>query len=334
MKLPALAARLTPIQPVLRCPLCGGQLALTDGRSLTCPSRHCYDLSAKGYVNLAPTHDQTGEKYDAALFDSRAQVFAGGFYAPVAQAIGDALTQALPALFPPPPAAGSGLNSAAPVPDALHVPPTGGHMPEQAAGRQAERTIATPGTPLLLDAGCGEGYYTRALAARFPNIAAMGLDLSRDAIQHAARSATQINWFVADLTRLPVADGTVDALIDVLTPADYAEFARVLKPEGVLIKVVPAEDYLGEVRGAVAAHLRSGAFSNARVLAHLSAHADLLSQTTVRHTLPVTAAQAQAFLRMTPMTFGLAEDQLAGVTFSQITIALEVLVCRMRHGAA
>jgi len=40
----------------------------------------------------------------------------------------------------------------------------------------------------------------------------------------------------------------VDARTDVLTPANYDEFRRVLSPDGMLVKVYPGQDYLREIR--------------------------------------------------------------------------------------
>ena len=71
MKLTTLVSRLSPIIPLLRCPKCGSTVTLKQDRSLICENRHCYDLSAKGYANLAPSHDQNTDKYNAALFESR-----------------------------------------------------------------------------------------------------------------------------------------------------------------------------------------------------------------------------------------------------------------------
>ena len=59
----------------------GGFYAWSAGNSAA-RSGHCYDLSAKGYVNLAPSHDQKKEKYDASLFEARSRIFADGFYRP------------------------------------------------------------------------------------------------------------------------------------------------------------------------------------------------------------------------------------------------------------
>ena len=329
MKLTTLAAQIAPIQPILRCPQCGAAFTLLENRSLLCENRHCFDLSAKGYVNLAPGHDQSAEKYTAGLFESRNRIFADGFYTPVADALCEILTRRLSTISPPadrmawagePPQA----HTAAPSQTQAYAPPlspTGTPAPAPATDY--------PQTPVIIDVGCGEGYYSRALSQIALRPTVIGVDLSRDAIVAAARQAPGINWLVGDLTCLPFASATADALVDVLTPADYAEFARVLTPAGLLVKIIPADDYLIEVRRAVAGQLRDGDFSNARVVAHLLAHAQVLEHVTVRHTLPVTPAQAQDFLRMTPMTFGLSQEQLASVRFSEITVAMELFACRM-----
>jgi len=55
---------------------------------------------------------------------------------------------------------------------------------------------------------------------------------------------------VGDLRRLPFADGTFSAVLDVMTPANYDEFRRVLSPDGMLVKVYPGQDYLREIRAA------------------------------------------------------------------------------------
>ena len=86
MKPAILAQRLRPVLPHLICPQCGAAFALTD-QSLICQNGHCFDLSRRGYVNLAPSHRQSAEKYDAALFESRGRILADGFYAPVLEAV-------------------------------------------------------------------------------------------------------------------------------------------------------------------------------------------------------------------------------------------------------
>lgn len=280
MKPAILAQRLRPLLPVLRCPKCGASFTLTD-LSLVCESGHCYDLSRRGYVNLAPGHAQTGDRYGAQLFESRARVL--NYYRPVADA---------------------------------------------ACAMLADRFAGGPFT--LVDAGCGEGYYTRAVAERFPAATAIGLDLSRDAVALAARTPSRAHWFVADLKRIPLRDGAADVVLDVLSPADYAGFRRALAPDGSFIKVVPGPDYLCEIRQAVAPYLRGGgAYDNAAVLAHLRAHAQVLCETPVHAVLPLSPEDSRAFLRMTPMTFSVPRPALEAVSLSQITLDLRVICCRL-----
>lgn len=280
MKPAILAQRLSSLLPALQCPKCGSAFSLT-AQSLVCESGHCYDLSRRGYVNLAPDHCQNADKYDASLFESRGRVFAAGYYAPVCDALCALLAQ-------------------------------------------------RPDPFTLVDAGCGEGYYARAVQSRYPAAQVIGLDLNREAVALAARSAKQGGWFVADLKHLAVRSGAADVVLNVFSPADYTEFRRVLAPDGELIKVVPGPDYLCEVREAVSGYLRGGAYDNASVLAHLRAHAEVLSETPVRSVTALTPADSRDFLRMTPLTFSVPEEALEKIVLEKITIDVRVLRCRMR----
>ena len=281
MKLQALAEKTRGLLPLLRCPLCGEDFSLTDSHSLQCASRHCYDLSRKGYINLAPGHRQQADKYTTALFDCRQAVFSQGFYEPVMQAIGDVM--------------------------ANHASPSFA----------------------LLDAGCGEGSYARCLSGRFPQAEIIGVDISRDAITAAAKSASPVHWLVGDVSRLPVRSGSLAFLLDVLTPAAYGEFSRVLQPDGLLLKIIPGTDYLCQLRACIQPDLREEGHDSGQVLAHLQKHAHILEKITLHHTYAVTPEQSALFARMTPMTFQFSDEQLSLVSFSEISIHLDLLVCRM-----
>ena len=97
--------------------------------------------------------------------------------------------------------------------------------------------------PVIVDAGCGEGYYTKAVCPERA-MTRIGFDLSKDAVKLAARGKKTAAFFAADLKRIPLADGCADAVLDIFTPADYSEFKRILKPDGVLIKLAPRSGYL------------------------------------------------------------------------------------------
>ena len=110
----------------------------------------------------------------------------------------------------------------------------------------------TGGEPVVLDAGCGEGYYTQGVrsallsAGKSPHVA--GVDISKFAVQKAARRCPELDLAVASAYRLPVADGAVDLVLNVFSPLAIEEFRRVLKAGGYYLYVVPAPRHLWELK--------------------------------------------------------------------------------------
>ena len=106
--------------------------------------------------------------------------------------------------------------------------------------------------PVVLDAGCGEGWYTdgvsRALreAGKVPRTA--GVDISKFILRSAARRDAAAEFAVASSYRLPLADESVDLLLDCFSPLAIDEFRRVLRPGGTFLYVVPAADHLWELK--------------------------------------------------------------------------------------
>ena len=107
-------------------------------------------------------------------------------------------------------------------------------------------------TPVLLDAGCGEGWYTagvcRALRAAGKRPRAAGTDISKFALRAAARREREAEFAVASSYRLPLADGSVDVLLNCFSPLALEEFRRVLKPGGRFLYVVPGPRHLWEMK--------------------------------------------------------------------------------------
>ena len=110
----------------------------------------------------------------------------------------------------------------------------------------------TGDAPAVLDNGCGEGYYTagvyRALleAGKAPRMA--GIDISKFILRYAARREKGVEFAVASTYRLPVADSSVDVLLNCFSPLALEEFRRVLRPGGTFLYVVPAADHLWELK--------------------------------------------------------------------------------------
>ena len=98
----------------------------------------------------------------------------------------------------------------------------------------------------LLDAGCGEGYYTSKYAELFRNT--IGVDISKSAVKHAAKRCKNAFFAVGSVYHLPVSDSVCDAVVNCFSPNVPDEFYRVLKEGGYLLYVVPAPRHLWELK--------------------------------------------------------------------------------------
>ena len=186
-------------------------------------------------------------------------------------------------------------------------------------------------TKTILDIGCGEGFYSRKLQERYPDKTFYAFDISKDSVQIAAKSEPNwsVNWFVGDLARLPIKDASMDILLDIFSPANYGEFRRVLSKDGILIKVIPTENHLKEIRQKVQDQLTNKDYSNQDIKNHFQEHFTILSSQTASLTKTITAEQLQALLSMTPLLFHVNQSKIDWSDLTEITIEAEILVGRV-----
>lgn len=188
----------------------------------------------------------------------------------------------------------------------------------------------TPNQKLtLLDVACGEGYYARALAEN-ANYQLLAFDLSKDSILLAAKKDPnkRISWFVGDLAKLPLADHSVDVLLDIFSPAHYQEFMRVLKPGGKIIKLVTASDHLKELRQAAAAQLQSKTYSNQAIIDHFATAFPHFTQKQISQTYPIGREELSDFVEMTPLFFHVNKKRLDLAKIPNLTISADLLVAK------
>lgn len=183
-------------------------------------------------------------------------------------------------------------------------------------------------TTTILDIGCGEGFYSRKLQESHSEKTFYAFDISKDSVQIAAKSEPNwaVNWFVGDLARLPIKDANMDILLDIFSPANYGEFRRVLSKDGILIKVIPTENHLKEIRQRVQDQLTNKEYSNQDIKEHFQEHFTILSSQTASLTKTITAEQLQALLSMTPLLFHVDQSKIDWSQLTEITIEAEVLV--------
>ena len=180
----------------------------------------------------------------------------------------------------------------------------------------------------ILDIGCGEGFYSRKLQESHSEKTFYAFDISKDSVQIAAKSEPNwaVNWFVGDLARLPIKDASMDILLDIFSPANYGEFRRVLSKDGILIKVIPTENHLKEIRQKVQNQLTKKDYSNQDIKEHFQGHFTILSNQTASLTKTITPDQLQALLSMTPLLFHIDQSKIDWSQLTEITIEAEILV--------
>jgi malonyl-CoA O-methyltransferase len=111
----------------------------------------------------------------------------------------------------------------------------------------------------ILDVGCGTGHALAALEGRFRRAGLVGLDIAPAMLRRAPRRGRWLRrrmLVAGDAEALPVAGASIDLLFSNLTlqwcdgGRALAEFARVLRPGGLLMFSTVGPDTLAELRAA------------------------------------------------------------------------------------
>jgi 23S rRNA (guanine745-N1)-methyltransferase len=112
----------------------------------------------------------------------------------------------------------------------------------------AEMMAARP-SDIVLEAGCGDGFYLGSLA-RQAGFEAHGVDISTPAVDAAARRYPGCEWIVANADRfVPYADSSFSIVVSITARMNAGEFRRVLRGGGILLVALPAPEDLIELRG-------------------------------------------------------------------------------------
>ena len=179
-----------------------------DTHRYICPKGHSFDRAKSGYVNLLQRQRHRQRGDDAEMAKARRDFLNAGYYQPLL----DALIQ-------------------------------------QALSHHVSR---------IADIGCGEGWYSCGVLHQLTEqgIAAelTGIDISPEILRFAAARAakelasSQTDWAVASVSRIPLADNACDCILNLFAPCEPAEFGRILKKDGLLLRAVPLEWHLWELK--------------------------------------------------------------------------------------
>ena len=187
-----------------------------------------------------------------------------------------------------------------------------------------------------LDAGCGEGYYLRQLAAVAAGsgqaLELLGLDISKWAVLAAARQGPGAPWVVGSNAKLPAGDGSLDRVLCLFGFPVYGEFARVLKPGGQLLLVDAGPEHLRELRAIIYPQLKAERPRDPAPPAGFS----YLAEETLRYRLAIEgAAQIADLLAMTPHLYrASAEGRARAAALTAIELSVDVRLTRLRRDPA
>jgi 23S rRNA (guanine745-N1)-methyltransferase len=200
----------------------------------------------------------------------------------------------------------------------------GGAYSPIAAGLSA---LSRPGARVI-DAGCGTGYYLRAVLGDDESARALALDTAPAAVVRATRDDARIDGIVANTWRLlPIRDRAADVVINVFAPRNLPEFRRVLADDGTLLVVVPVADHLIELRER-ADMLDVPEGKTAELLeaaAGLFSHAGTRE---VRYELVLTPETAALIAGMGPSAFHGSRGAALGPAPTTATVAVDIVALR------
>jgi 23S rRNA (guanine745-N1)-methyltransferase len=204
---------------ILQCPVCCESLAPSVS-GYRCVNQHTFDAAKQGYVNLLLSHRKhSKEPGDSPeMIQSRRKFLNRGFYDPLSSGINQVLRSVI------------------------------GRFEDQAHLEGIEPIS-------ILDAGCGEGFYIENLKALLSQqekskstYQYYGVDIAKYAIRQATQRDKAIIWLVASIIDLPFAQASVDLAFSIFAPISFAEFSRILKPQGRLVMVTPGANHLKSLR--------------------------------------------------------------------------------------
>jgi len=189
---------------------------------------------------------------------------------------------------------------------------------------------------IMLDAGCGEGSHLQIILDECNNdaITGIGLDVSKEGIIKAAKKYKTPIWLVGDLASTPLADQSSHIILNILSPANYREFKRILAPNGFVIKVVPRANYLKELRETIFTDENKNVYSNDEMVCLFKQHFHLVKQFKLSYFKVLKQEEFMNLVQMSPLTWNVKKERLDALInqgSSEITVDLDILVGVNEH---
>lgn len=271
-----------------QCPLCKEPLQETQDFWI-CQNRHSFDKAKEGYVNLLLPN----QKNSKAPGDSPEMVLARrafldqGHYAPLAHEIAKTINT----------------------------------LTKNEHSQARSRTVS------IFDAGCGEGYYLHQIGQALKEKVCThysGIDISKKAVQKAAKKNAGKRFAVASTFNLPLTNDSQDFVIQIFAPSKTSEIRRILKSNAFWIWTNPHTEHLKELK-----HLVYASPSQHMLINEVPEGFELVNRQRLTYKINLNdSEQRENLLLMTPFYWTISQDKkdLLKVALTDVTIDFDIQV--------
>lgn len=180
---------------------------------------------------------------------------------------------------------------------------------------------------VILDMGSGEGTHDYKIKAKINNVktTVIGIDLAKDGID-LFNDYIDDNFLgiVADLNNVPLTNESIDIILNILSPSNENEMSRLLKKDGIIIKVTPKKQYLHELREV----LNIKQYENENVIFNnINSKYEILIKDEYVKTFNLNEEEFKYLINMTPLSNNYKDIP----KIDEITIALNIYVLRNKN---
>lgn len=311
------------------CPLCQSSMQLSS-KNWRCSgdnidqnakqTQHSFDVAKQGYVNLLPVQQKksTNPGDSQASIEARRRFLTAGNYQPLQAFIAEKVAQ----LFNP--------NVTHDNSDAFIEGSIEGNNDHPSKNEQLKNysevnapqplSESQTSAPIWADIGCGEGYYTLAMAQQQKIKSLIAIDISKPAVVTLAKTvkANQQLWYqqpnstlnpdkaviypiVASAANLPLADQSLDGISSIFSPILPDAFADKLKQGGWLLIAKPGVGHLQSLREALFDEVRE--HDSDKFLTQLEPYFKLTATHHIEQSLTLNTEALADLLTMTPYSY-------------------------------
>lgn len=187
----------------------------------------------------------------------------------------------------------------------------------------------------ILDTGSGDGTHLAKIRKILLDggiyVNGVGIDIAKEGITVAAKYHSDLIWCVADLANSPCRNESFDVILNILSPSNYQEFKRILKDDGLLIKVIPRSNYLKELRTFFFKDSEKQTYTNEDIIQLFKERTEFIRQETVHYKTELNREALTALVEMTPLTWDVDKNQIDKFLQKEsagITVDVDILIGR------